>query len=83
MGGKNPHHLPSPPHGNTSERLPLVGVSLQLTAHSAYGLCCVEWNRLTSGHTSPTSGLNCVLFGKTYAKAFDCVDHNTLWKILK
>ena len=59
MGGKNPHQLPSPPHGNTSERLPLVGVSLQLTAHSAYGLCCVEWNRLTSGHTSPTSGINC------------------------
>ena len=43
----------------------------------------MEWKRLTSGHTSPTSGLNCVLIGKTYAKAFDCVDHSKLWKILK
>ena len=23
------------------------------------------------------------LFGRDYAKAFDCVDHNKLWKILK
>ena len=58
MGRKDLHHLPVP-HANTSERLPLVGVSLQLTTHSAYGLCCVGWTRLTSGHTSPTSGINC------------------------
>ena len=25
----------------------------------------------------------CLLFEDTYAKAFDCVDHNILWKILK
>ena len=25
----------------------------------------------------------CSAFSKHYAKAFDCVDHNTLWKILK
>ena len=23
------------------------------------------------------------ILGKEYAKAFDCVDHNKLWKILK
>ena len=60
MGRKDLHHLPVP-HANTSERLPLVGVSLQLTTHSAYGLCCVGWTRLTSGHTSPTSGFNCFI----------------------
>ena len=30
-------------------------------------LCCVEWDRLSFGHASPTSRINCFLFGKSYS----------------
>ena len=44
--------------------------------------CCDSWGRKESDTTERLNWteLNCFI---DYAKAFDCVDHNKLWKILK